>query len=410
VSSERLGRSIVAAVLATALFFAICTVAVGAPILKPGDKMVFLGDSITEQRIYTRFVMDYFALRYPGANITFRNAGWGGDTSPGGLNRLQRDVLSLKPTIVSICFGMNDAGYGPFKQDVYDRYMTGMQGLVTELKKAGVKVVLLTPGCVDSDNNSDLNGYNDTLSRFAKGIVDLATKENLPVYNIHTLMFDAQTKAKKDDPNFTMIPDSVHPNDRGHILMAYGLLKALGCTEHASGLTIDIAKSAAITDRCKIKDLKITPDSIIFTRTDEALPIYFSQDAQAMFKYCPLVDELNQYRFKVTGLSGNWKLTVQGIDVGTFTSDELTSGINLSTYAGPWQKLGEDIDDLARNQEQMYFVRWREISPAAWLSDDAKAKLQPVGKEFDKVIADWETERLKKAAQNRTWEWKLVRV
>ena len=87
--------------------------------LKPGDRMVSLGDSITEQRIYTRYVMDYFALRYPGQKIEFRNAGWVSDTAVGGLKRLQRDVLDLKPTVVSICYGVNDAGVTSYKPETW---------------------------------------------------------------------------------------------------------------------------------------------------------------------------------------------------------------------------------------------------------------------------------------------------
>ena len=47
--------------------------------LKDGDRVVFYGDSITEQRYYTTFVETYVVTRWPEQNITFVNAGWGGD-------------------------------------------------------------------------------------------------------------------------------------------------------------------------------------------------------------------------------------------------------------------------------------------------------------------------------------------
>ena len=175
--------------------------------------MVFYGDSITEQLQYTRYVMNYYALRYPDLRISFRNAGWSGDSAPGGLERLQRDVLSLKPALVSICFGMNDGGYRAFDQRLYDEYMQGMTGLVKQLKQAGVKVVLLTPGVVDEDIEN--KGYNATLARFGDGVKELAAKDRVPVYDLHALMLDVQTQAKRDNPKFTMIPDSVHPPRRG---------------------------------------------------------------------------------------------------------------------------------------------------------------------------------------------------
>ena len=59
-------------------------------VLKDGDRMVFLGDSITQQQIYTRYVMNYFALRHPEMEVEFRNAGVGGDTAVEAIERLRR--------------------------------------------------------------------------------------------------------------------------------------------------------------------------------------------------------------------------------------------------------------------------------------------------------------------------------
>lgn len=377
--------------------------------------MVFLGDSITQQRIYTRYVMNFFALRYPGADITFRNAGWGGDTAPGGLERLQRDVLSLKPTVVSICFGMNDGGYSTFVNVAFDKYMTAMTGLVAELKKAGVKVVLLTPGCVHPEQAKGwltpdkMRPYNDTLALFSKGVKDLAARENLPVYDLHTLMLDVQTKAIAADPKFTMIPDAVHPTPAGHAIMAYGLLKALGCDEQPSGLKIDAANSTVQADRCKVSGLKVSPDSVSFTRTDAALPTSFDPDASATYQFFPVIQELNYYPLSVVGLkAGNWKLVVQGIDVGTFSADDLAKGMNLATMPGPWQTLGEKVNQISHEQEDVYFTRWREISLVA-VPSEAKSEQQALLNKMDKLVEAKEHARAE-ATAHRDWQWSLTFV
>ena len=67
-------------------------------LLKDGDRVVFLGDSITERGPYPRYVQQYIYCRYPDLNIRFFNAGWSGDTAKGALARLERDVFSLNPT------------------------------------------------------------------------------------------------------------------------------------------------------------------------------------------------------------------------------------------------------------------------------------------------------------------------
>src|SRR5713226_5723635 len=74
----------------------------------PNDRILFLGDSITEQYQYTTDIEIYLTTRFPDWNLTFFNAGIGGDTAGGGRNRITRDVLSETPTIVLVNFGMND--------------------------------------------------------------------------------------------------------------------------------------------------------------------------------------------------------------------------------------------------------------------------------------------------------------
>ena len=49
--------------------------------IRDGDRVVFLGDSITEQRLYTTYIEAYALTRYPTWKLSFRNVGWGGDTS-----------------------------------------------------------------------------------------------------------------------------------------------------------------------------------------------------------------------------------------------------------------------------------------------------------------------------------------
>ena len=49
--------------------------------LRDGDRVVFLGDSITEQKLYTTYIEAYALTRFPQAKFTFRNAGWSGDTA-----------------------------------------------------------------------------------------------------------------------------------------------------------------------------------------------------------------------------------------------------------------------------------------------------------------------------------------
>src|SRR2546430_5339848 len=92
--------------------------------LKDGDRVVFYGDSITDQRLYTTFVETYLVTRFPARHVRFVHSGWGGDRVTGGGGgpidrRLSRDVFAYKPTVVTVMLGMNDASYQPFNQKIF---------------------------------------------------------------------------------------------------------------------------------------------------------------------------------------------------------------------------------------------------------------------------------------------------
>src|SRR6476646_7181601 len=73
---------------------------------KKGDVIVVMGDSITEQRLYSNYFEIWSQTRFPSYNLVFRNVGIGGDTSGGGNGRFKRDVLGHKPTVLTVDFGM----------------------------------------------------------------------------------------------------------------------------------------------------------------------------------------------------------------------------------------------------------------------------------------------------------------
>src|SRR5881628_2014225 len=89
---------------------------------KDGDRAVIMGDSITEQLLYSNYVEMWTVSRFPKWNITFRNVGIGGDRSTGGNSRFKRDVVTYNATAMTVDFGMNDGGYRPFDEAGFKTY------------------------------------------------------------------------------------------------------------------------------------------------------------------------------------------------------------------------------------------------------------------------------------------------
>src|SRR5436305_3703946 len=141
---------------------------------KDGDRIVMIGDSITEQHLYSNYVEMWTVTRFPSWNLTFRNVGIGGDTSTGGNSRFQRDVLDYHPTAMTVDFGMNDGGYRGFDEKRFANYMKGLQGMADQAKKAKIRVAWITPQPRDNGDQGKtaLTAYNQTLEKFSAGVMD----------------------------------------------------------------------------------------------------------------------------------------------------------------------------------------------------------------------------------------------
>jgi hypothetical protein len=119
----------------------------GFPVRDGDQPIVFIGDSITEQKQYTTLIETYLLTRFPDWKLTFRNSGWSGDRMTLSLRGgpeagFKRDILPLKPAFALINFGMNDARAGTSNIPAYAQ---AAQQLVSSLTNAGSRVVLLTP-------------------------------------------------------------------------------------------------------------------------------------------------------------------------------------------------------------------------------------------------------------------------
>jgi lysophospholipase L1-like esterase len=101
--------------LAFAVLLGVNAVAADTPKAPPflaGETVCFLGDSITKGGAYQKLVELFYAVRFPERAITFRNCGVGGDRASAMVGaatfRLEVDVFSHRPSVVTVMLGMND--------------------------------------------------------------------------------------------------------------------------------------------------------------------------------------------------------------------------------------------------------------------------------------------------------------
>jgi lysophospholipase L1-like esterase len=305
---------------------------------KDGDRVVMIGDSITEQHLYSNYVEMWTVTRFPAWNITFRNVGIGGDRSTGGNSRFKRDVLAHKPTAMTVDFGMNDGNYRAFDEPGFKTYMGGLQGMADQAKKAGIRVAWVTPQPLDTGDQGPtaLTGYNQTLEKYSAGVRTIAEKNGgLFVDQFHPYLA-VLDKARTANPKYDRITggDAVHPGPAGQALMAYAILKGLNFPSQVSSVEIvDSPTNNIKTTNCQVSGLRHKGESISFERTDAALP-FFPDEAKAILKWAPILDKLNAYTLKVVGLkSGKYEIRLGSQKVAEYSADELAKGVNLAQAA-----------------------------------------------------------------------------
>jgi lysophospholipase L1-like esterase len=344
--------------------------------LKDGDTVVFYGDSITNQRLYSVFIETFTATRFPGRRIRFVHSGWPGDRAGGGAGgsadiRLERDVIAYNPSVVTIMFGMNDGGYRPYSPELFDDFTAGYEHIVRKLRSAlrDVRISALAPSPYDDVTRPPEfeGGYNDVLVRYGQFVRQLASRENLAFADLNTPVVDALEIANKKDPDLArrLIPDRVHPSEGVHLLMAESLLKAWRAPALISSVELD-ASTARIThvENTEISGLDAS-HGISWTQKDAALPMPVDMSEEtlaAVVDWSDFTASLNQQQLEVTGLAaGRYALRIDGEFIGAFKARELARGINLAMLKTPMQKQAEAVYGLVLRHNHIHFARWRML-------------------------------------------------
>src|SRR5579864_5497936 len=140
--------------------------------VKDGEKIAFLGDSITQGGMgptgYVTLVIQ--GLKANGVHATAIGAGVSGHKSNDMLARLQRDVIDKKPEWMTLSCGVNDVWHGA-KGVPLDQYKQNITQIVEKAQAAGIKVLILTTMITENPeepNNQKLAAYNDFLRELAK--------------------------------------------------------------------------------------------------------------------------------------------------------------------------------------------------------------------------------------------------
>ena len=381
--------------------------ATGGFALHDGDRVVFYGDSITEQQFYATYVEDYVTTRYPGLRVRFSNAGWKSDTVAGGFGgpidqRLRRDVVARKPSVVTVMLGMNDGHRLAWNAPMAAAYETGYAHLldVLKLELPAARTTLLAPTPFDDTTKPPeyTGGYNAVLLKFGAFVGETAHRRGLPWVDMNTPLTQLLERAKGVDATLAtkLIPDRIHPGPAAHWVMARTLLHGWGATPWVSQVVLgwhDGQPSAGEQVHTRVTGLARAGTGLAWTQLDAALPLAFEREdpfVALVLKASDVQQALSRQPLVVNGLpTGSWALAIDGQQIGRFTAAELATGIDLATLKTPMLAQAERVHALTVAHQAVAMARWRqvEVPLANWPSAPRTRTLADMTALEDDLIA-----------------------
>jgi lysophospholipase L1-like esterase len=214
----------------------------GRELLANSKRVMFLGDSITAAGQYIGYFDAWLVTELKDKAPRLIDCGLPSETvsglsedghaggqfpRPDLAERLDRVLTAVKPDLVIACYGINCGIYLPFDESRLQKYQEGMTRLKAAVERSGAKFVVVTPPFYDDQRAPRNFSYNAVLDRYSDWLVS-QRKEGWTVIDVHSPMTKFVQAMRKDDQQFTVQPDGVHPNDAGHWLVAQQLIRWAG--------------------------------------------------------------------------------------------------------------------------------------------------------------------------------------
>ncbi|MBT3889342.1 MAG: SGNH/GDSL hydrolase family protein [Planctomycetaceae bacterium] len=253
------------------------------PLIKSGDRVVFLGGTFVERMQNYGHVEAEISSRVSG--VTFRNLGWSGDNVWGesravfgtvsqGFERLQRDMTLAQPSVIIVSYGANEAHAG---NAGLSRFVLGYQTLLDALKLHEASVILVTPRYYENLGPPlpDPGGYNAKLKLYIDAIDSLATEQNLPVIHLSKPESSGQAGVKHElrPKSWRVLPahsgltnNGIHLTSQGYQVLArqiaddLKLPKSIFSVSGMQGTNVNISDYIALPDSIRFV---MTPTRIV---------------------------------------------------------------------------------------------------------------------------------------------------
>ncbi len=223
-------------------------------------KIVCFGDSVTGlyyhtggRRAYTDLLQLALRRSFPEASVTAINAGISGNDTRDALARISEDVLSQKPDLVTVMFGLNDMTKVPL-----DEFKTNLIEIIKRCRASGAEVLLSTPNNVITTPRRPI----EKLIQYCEVIRQVSREQKVALADCYAALEEIQERDYREWRLF--LSDEIHPNLEGHKRIAELLAGAVsrslvdlddvGPSQPAIPHTLEL-----IFQRAPLKILAMTP-------------------------------------------------------------------------------------------------------------------------------------------------------
>ncbi len=360
-----------------------------ATVLKPGQRVAIAGDSITEQKLYSRYIEDYLLMCLADMDLACMQFGWSGERAPGFQARLVNDLGPFRPDVVTTCYGMNDGSYRRYEPGIGNAYGQSMREIVRGCLGMGATVVVGSPGAVDlfAFKRGDLPApaYNDNLAHLRDIARDIARESGLRFADVHDHMMLAQLRAKPvlGEAYDVCGADGFHPQPNGQLVMAYAFLRTMGLDGEIGTITVDLAGGATATKGHTVVRASKGTVQLLSVR----YPFCFFGDSKSpaatrsILPFVPFNDDLNRLTLVVKNLQGESAKVSWGDASKVFPRARLEQGINLAAefldnpFCEPFRK----IDGMVAKKQEFETPMIKDVvtrfrSVRALLGDDGEGQ------------------------------------
>lgn len=214
----------------------LCVVAMTAMLpaqpLEKGDRVVFLGDSITQAGAgpggYVTLVREALEKEHKDLGVEIIGAGISGNKVPDLEKRLDKDVLDKKPSVVVIYIGINDVWHSQSgKGTTADVFEKGLRSLIERIGKAGARPVLCTASVIGEKTDGS-NPLDKMLDEYCDISRKVAKETKIQLFDLRqAFLKHLQANNKENKDKGILTSDTVHLNAAGNQFVAAQMLAGL---------------------------------------------------------------------------------------------------------------------------------------------------------------------------------------